>query len=44
MFAVVSEAWKNADEATKARYKEQAEELKQAERETEREETPEDAK
>ena len=44
MFAVVSDAWKNVDEATKARYKEQAEELKQAERETESEETPEDAK
>ena len=44
MFAVVSEAWKNADEATKARYKEQAEERKLAERETESEETHEEAK
>ena len=43
MFAVVSEAWKNADEATKARYKEQAEERKLAERETESEEATEEA-
>ena len=44
MFAVISEAWKNADEATKARYKEQAEERKLAEHETESEETHEEAK